>query len=375
MQLSLSPQITQVGAETGPRVGPSPTLAPARAASPANWHRLTDAAAWDAGLRLLPHPHVLQSWAWGELKSRWGWGAERWRLDDATGSPRAMVQLLRRRVGPLSVWYAPKGPVATDAEAYGAALAFIERRARRTIAIWAKIDGDPLFDWAAGNHDESQSQAALADLRARLVAQGWTPSARQVQFRNTMFTDLRQSDEALLGQMKEKWRYNVRLAGRRGVQVRPANERDHVTLYDMYAETGRRDGFVIRPREYYTDVWAAMHAQAFIAERDGQPLAGLILLCFADRAWYFYGMSKTESREHMPTYALQWHAMRWARDAGFATYDWWGAPEQLDETDTMWGVYRWKQGFGAHLIEGIGAWDYAPSRPLAKLAARFAPSA
>lgn len=281
-----------------------------------------------------------------------------------------MVQILRRRVGPLSVLYAPKGPVAADADAYAAALALIEHRARRAWAVWAKIDGDPLYALGDVQHADDDVRGPIVDVRHRLTARGWRLSARQVQFRNTMFTRLDQSDEALLAGMKEKWRYNVRLAARRGVQVRPATQADTTLLYDLYAETGKRDGFVIRTRPYYEDVWRSMRATSLIAEREGQPLAAVVLLCFADRAWYFYGMSRTESREHMPTYALQWHAMRWARDAGYAIYDWWGAPENPNESDPMWGVYRWKQGFGASTVTGLGAWDYAPSAALARLASR-----
>lgn len=365
MPLSPAPQNVQEARSRASR-GASASLATASV-----WTAIDHPAEWDAGLRALPHAHVLQSWQWGEFKARWGWSAERWRLDDGDGAPVAMVQLLRRRVGPVSAWYAPKGPTAADAAAYEAALAFVERRARRSLAIWAKIDGDPLYTAP----DANAYTATLERLRDSLQARGWRRSRRQVQFRNTLFTRLDRTDDELLAGMKEKWRYNVRLAARRGVTVRQATPADFGTLYDLYGETGRRDGFVIRTRAYYDDVWRSLNATAFIAERDGQALAGLVLLCFADRAWYFYGMSRTESREHMPTYALQWHAMRWARDAGYATYDWWGAPETADESDPMWGVYRWKQGFGARPIEGIGAWDFAPSPALAQLLARAMPGA
>jgi peptidoglycan pentaglycine glycine transferase (the first glycine) len=107
-----------------------------------------------------------------------------------------------------------------------------------------------------------------------------------------------------------------------------------------------------------------MSATALIAEHEGQALGGIVLFKQGARAWYFYGMSRSVGREHMPNHALQWAALRWARDAGCTVYDWWGAPEQLVETDSMWGVYRFKESFGARFVEGIGAWDFAPSRAL-----------
>jgi lipid II:glycine glycyltransferase (peptidoglycan interpeptide bridge formation enzyme) len=65
----------------------------------------------------------------------------------------------------------------------------------------------------------------------------------------------------------------------------------------------------------------------------------------------------------MPNHLLQWEACRAAREAGCRLYDLWGAPDTLEETDPMWGVYRFKLGLGGKLARGLGAWDY-PSRAL-----------
>ncbi len=333
------------------------------------WTRVADAHAWDEALRRLPAPHVLQSWAWGDFKSRWGWTAERWLLSDVQGSPRAAVQVLQRRIRrlPLCVLYAPKGPVFADHDAFGEALALLERLARAQRAIWVKLDGDP---------PAADSGSTLAPCRALLASRGWHYSRSQVQFRNTLHTDLRCDDDALLSAMKPKTRYNIRLAEKRGVRVRRVASiggDNAQLLYAMYAETARRDGFVIREAGYYFDAWRAMNGVAFVAEHEGQALAGLVLFCFADRAWYFYGMSRSVGREHMPNHLLQWTALRWARDQGYATYDWWGAPDRLDEGDSLWGVYRFKEGFGARFVEGLGAWDYAPSPVLYSAYLRLGP--
>jgi lipid II:glycine glycyltransferase (peptidoglycan interpeptide bridge formation enzyme) len=325
------------------------------------WREVTAAGAWDDALCCLPRPHALQSWAWGEFKSRWGWNAERWLLSDDASQPRAAVQILRRTLSraPACVLYAPKGPAAVGLEAYSQALAHIESRARTHRALWAKADGDPGHLIGASDAQE------LPRLRDLLTSRRWRLSPSQVQFRNTGLTDLRRSDDDLLAAMKPKTRYNVRLAEKRGVRVRvaaPIDAADADALFDMYSETSRRDGFLIRSAPYYFDAWRTMNATALIAEQDGRALAGLVLFRFGDRAWYFYGMSRTAGREHMPSYALQWRAMQWARAAGCDVYDWWGAPEREDdEADGMAGVWRFKQGFDAQFFEGIGAWDYAPS--------------
>ncbi len=181
-----------------------------------------------------------------------------------------------------------------------------------------------------------------------------------------MISDLTRDEETLLAAMKPKWRYNIRLAERRGVVVRAGTQADLPVFYALYRETGRRDGFLVRPFEYYRTIWERFMAQGLahllLAEVEGQPVAGLILFRFGPTAWYFYGASGNQGRELMPNHALQWAAMRWAKAAGCSRYDWWGAPDVLDETDPMWGVYRFKQGFGGEFVPHIGAWDYPTSR-------------
>jgi lipid II:glycine glycyltransferase (peptidoglycan interpeptide bridge formation enzyme) len=166
--------------------------------------------------------------------------------------------------------------------------------------------------------------------------------------------------------MKPKTRYNIRLAGRKGVQVRTGVEADFGLLYRMYAETSIRDGFAIREEGYYREVWGtflrAGLAEPLVAEVSGEPVAAVVIFYFAGKAWYLYGMSRAAHREKMPNYLLQWEAMRRAKAAGCLTYDLWGAPDHLDETDPMWGVYRFKEGLGGTVIRHVGAWDL-PVRP------------
>lgn len=176
-----------------------------------------------------------------------------------------------------------------------------------------------------------------------------------------MLIDLRPDDEQLLANMKQKTRYNIRLAARRGVTVRPGSLSDLDLLFKMYAETSVRDGFTIRNAEYYLSLWrdfvAAGMAESLLAEVDGEPVAGVIIFRFGGRAWYMYGMSRATHREKMPNYLLQWEAMVRAKQAGCVEYDLWGAPDEFEESDDLWGVYRFKAGLGAEVVRFIGAWD------------------
>ena len=164
-----------------------------------------------------------------------------------------------------------------------------------------------------------------------------------------------------------KTRYNIRLAGRKGVVVRIGDKSDLALLYRMYAETSLRDGFAIRGEDYYRTVWTefmgAGLAEPLIAEVDGLPVAAVVIFNFAGRAYYMHGMSRPVHRNKMPTYILQWEAIRRAKTGGCTVYDLWGAPEKFDQSDSMWGVYRFKQGLGGTVLRTMGAYDY-PVRPL-----------
>jgi peptidoglycan pentaglycine glycine transferase (the first glycine) len=145
-------------------------------------------------------------------------------------------------------------------------------------------------------------------------------------------------------------------------------------MYQMYAETSMRDGFVIRDEAYYQTVWRTFmgnppsdsqsqpSGEGLIAELEGEPLAAVSLFYFAGRAYYLFGMSRAEHREKMPNYLLQWEAMRRAKFLGCTTYNLWGAPDEFDTQDGLWGVFRFKEGLGGSVARTLGAWDFS-SRP------------
>ena len=312
---------------------------------------------WNKAVAGLPSAHVLQSYEWGDFKSRHGWQPTRL-LFERGGEAVAAASVLLRRLprGPWGVMYVPKGPALDygDPELTATVLSELEGLARAQRAIFVKIDPDVLAD--------------RNDVKQLLKMRGWRASREQIQFRNTMLVDLRRSEDELLSAMKGKWRYNIRLAQRKGVEVYHGGVDDLPLFYEMYTSTSARDEFIIRPFSYYADAWGTFVrqglAQLFLARREEDTLGGLILFHFGDKAWYMYGASTDRHRSLMPNHLLQWEAMRWARAQGYSSYDMWGAPDVLDETDPMWGVYRFKMGFGGEFATWLGAYDWPVSRPV-----------
>lgn len=326
-----------------------------------------DRAAWNTALRALPNAHILQSWEWGEFKRETtGWQPHRL-LFRHGGTPVAAVYVGLRRIGPICVMYAPKGPALdfADTPLLDFVLDTLQGLARKHFAIWLKIDPDAVIGTGVpGEEDDAPDPAGQALLHL-LQGRGWRFSGDQVQFRNTVAIDLTPSEDELLAAMSQNTRRKIRVAQRDGVTVRRGTLDDLPLLYDLYRVTSQRDGFLIRPAEYYLHEWRylmqADMAQPLIAEFDGKPIAHVILLHFARKCFYFYGASANEERDKMPNYLLQWEAMRWAKGRGYALYDMWGAPDQFIESDGMWGVYQFKRGFRGTVVRHAGAWDYAPS--------------
>lgn len=147
--------------------------------------------------------------------------------------------------------------------------------------------------------------------------------------KTTLLLDLRPSEEEILSQMKEKGRYNVRLAIKRGVTVRKSdgNEADVKTFFDLLSETLDRDGFSGNPLPYYEELVRTLtrtdRGGLFIAEKDGFPVAAAIATYFRDTATYYYGASTSdnEKRRDMPAYALQWEMMLEGKRRGCQVYD------------------------------------------------------
>jgi lipid II:glycine glycyltransferase (peptidoglycan interpeptide bridge formation enzyme) len=260
--------------------------------------------------------------------------------------------------------YCPRGPALDWSEEAlrRSVLADLTTIATQHSVVSIKIDPDLPVGYGLPGEPDSEEVALGQWIMEDLAQAGWRVSSDQIQFRNTLTLDLLLSEDEIMAGMKQKTRYNIRLADRRGVVVKRGGMQDFDLLYRMYAETSTRDGFVIRKPAYYQDAWGAfIHAgmaQPFIAMVEKEPVAALIVFRFGETATFMYGMSRSAHREKMPNHLLQWEAIHWAKEQGCKMYDFWGAPDHLDPKDPMWGVYNFKRGFGAKLVRTIGAWDF-----------------
>lgn len=206
------------------------------------------------------------------------------------------------------------------------------------------------------------------EIRLNYMTQNWNLKKANTDIlpTDTLFIDLQKDEDRLLREMKPKTRYNTRLSKRKGVQVREAGIDELEVWYQLYRETCNRNKIHFHDISYFKTVLEAdvSHARSkakaefLIAEADGIPLAAMFLVFAGQRATYLYGASSSTHRNFMAPYRLQFAAMRKAKEYGCTEYDMFGVSPTADPAHPLYGLYRFKTGFGGKLFHRMGCWDY-----------------
>ena len=310
---------------------------------------------WNQFLANHPNAHLLQMGEWGELKKDFGWKPVR------IISENIGAQILFRKL-PLgfTIGYMPK-PVFSEqlSEISNEFWDEVDSACKKNNAVFLKIEPDA---WIEEFQPFDLAQDKPSDFPT------FNPSTHKTQPPNTIIVSIKEDEEVILSRMKPKCRYNIRLAEKKGVIVRTWD--DIQAFHQMMLITGGRDNFGVHSKEYYQRAYDLFHpkgtCELLVAEFEGKPLASLMVFANGKRAWYVYGASNNEERNRMPTYLLQWEAIRWAKSKGCEEYDLWGVPDENEETleanfesrnDGLWGVYRFKRGFGGQLKRAAQALD------------------
>lgn len=314
-----------------------------------------------------PLADVLQSFAWGEVKRRSGWTPHRLVVEH-DGNIVAAAQVLETRPvrGAPPILYCPRGPVLDyrREDALRTLIDEVRRRAGKGVLLKC----DPALE------KDSPEAGVLERLGFRPAGGGGFGG---VQPASVMVLDLSLGLDKIHENFHQKWRYNIRLAERKGVQVAEARREDLATFYDLLLETARRDKFLVRGREYFETLYDVLHpagqAAVFLTRYQGTPVAGAMLLCFGGRATYTYGASSNEHRNTMPNHLMQWRMIQWAHEHGYQVYDFRGVSPVRDGKPVephIAGLNRFKEGFGARYVEYAGEFDL-PLRPVMYLGWRY----
>ena len=252
---------------------------------------------------------------------------------------------------------------------------------------WGYIPYGPVVDWANG--DQVRAVFAAIDRIAHqrrapfvkvepgfnltgidLGRFGLRPSPQTVQPPRTVLLDLDGDDEAILARMNQGTRRNIRKSEKYEVVIRTGTRADVASFNAMIQRTGNRQEFGVHAPEYYERAWDLFaprgQAALLIGSAEGRDLAGVMVFALGAQAWYLYGASLDVERQRMASYGVQWAAIRWAKARGARSYDLYGIPDAEPEaleaqfetrSDGLWGVYRFKRGWGGTVTRSVGAWD------------------
>ncbi len=298
---------------------------------------------WDRLITANPDGgNVLQAKAFGELKIRHGWEA------DYIVSGGVAILTLSRHIPILGKYtYIPKGPGVNDLPS----LKKVVKELRSSNAFCVRMDPE-----IAKEKGEPAQMAAAGLLRTR-----------DIQYNTaTVIVDLKPSEDEIIASFKQKTRYNIRLAAKKGVTVKAAetNSESMAQLYRMAKSTYERAGVYAREEAYFTDFWS-LHAeqgsgQMFFAYFEEEPVAGAFITYLGKSGLYKDGASYRDHPELQAPYLMQWEIMRWLKSRGVEEYDLHGVPPlaEIDNPDhPLAGLARFKRGFNSEITEFIGTYD------------------
>lgn len=311
-----------------------------------------------------------QSWAWGELKARFGWQPHRLSAADSASA----AQLLIRPYRGLSVAYVPRGPVtAADGSVDAGLLEEMVRVARSRRAAFVRLEPDL-----------AQDDPRAATLEAQLRAAGFRAAEKTIQPRSTVVLDLAPTLPDLLRGLSKGHRGNLKRAERDGVTVRVAtNPAETETLHRMLRATSQRKAFGFHSAAYFRVLLEVFGdaAQLLIAERHGEAIGASLNLAWAGQGVYLSAGSTAAGLEYSAAHLLHWRAITWARERGARTWDHFGIAdargqvelaaasgadratpemERLEAAarrDPLDGVYRFKKGWGGRVVRFLPAYE------------------
>ncbi len=312
---------------------------------------------WRAFVAASPHGEVLQTLEWGPVK-RPDWVPVPVALE-AAGKFDATALVLKRNLAfGRSFFYLPRGPILDwqRANVVDSMFARLRELAKTHRAAFIKIDPCVTDD--------------TPGIRETLTRLGFAPSPDATghfsgqQPRCNMKLSLEGTLDDIQARFHQKWRYNIRVAAKKGVTIHADTTRDDLAIFhSIYRVTAGRNEFTGRPLSYFQKMWDSLEPaglmKLFIAYHDSQALSAAICFLLPPHCQYIYGASSNEKRNLMPNHLMQWTMIQWAKENGCEVYDFRGVPDpELGEMPPgEEGLVRFKTGFGAELVRYVGEYD------------------
>ena len=290
--------------------------------------------------------HPLQSYEWGEFRS--SKKVEILRLGEYKGDRLEDVYQISLHQIPKTPWkigYCPKSNIPSKE-----VVKKIVELVREKGVVMVKFEP---------NVKKEEGEARMKKWRKEFPIVEGNP----LFTRYTFWLNLKKSKEELMAEMKSKTRYNVRLAEKRGVKViEDSSKKGFEDYWKLMEATTKRQGFYAHDKRYHEKMWEVMseskQAHLFKAVFEDKVLTAWVLLKLNKVLYYPYGASSREHRELMANNLIMWEVIKFGKKEGCELFDMWGSlGTDPDKNDPWYGFHRFKEGYGAELVEFVGSWD------------------
>ena len=292
-----------------------------------------------------------QSIEWGKVKSD-SWKNEVVLAEDESGNIIGSISVLIRKI-PIfgNLMYSSRGPVCDihDEKVMGMLTDGLRELGKKYHAFILKIEPDI-------KSDDQEFRDIISKLGYKIKDDAKNFS-EEINPRYVFRLDIKdKTEDEIFSAFHQKTRYNVRLAGKKGVEVRQGTREDLKAFHEIMKITGKRDDFIIRPLSYFEKMYDELgdHAKLLMAFYEDKPISGIFNIDYGNKVWYLYGASSNEHRNLMPNYLLQWEGIKYAIANKKDMYDFRGVSGVVDENHPQYGLYRFKKGFNAEFTEFIG---------------------
>ncbi len=158
----------------------------------------------------------------------------------------------------------------------------------------------------------------------------------------TAVIGLDNSEDEILKNMKQKWRYNIRLAVKKWVVVKEVSKtKENIKeFYNLMLETTSRDNFFWNKLEFYEVFLNSLENSSLLLAYKGEKvICGWIFIFDKDVSIYYYwaSTSSKEYRNLMAPYLLQWEAIKRAKNYWSVLYDFlWVSEPNKKNTSLSW---------------------------------------
>ncbi len=163
----------------------------------------------------------------------------------------------------------------------------------------------------------------------------------------TAVLELKASEEEILKNMKPKWRYNIGVAQKKGVQcaIVEKSKENIESFFHLMKETTSRDNFSGNTYAYYETFLKELKESELILAYYQDTVIAWGIFVFDDVSLYYYGASSSKERNVMAPYLVQWTAIQEAKKRGASLYDFLGVAGPWEKNSPLLGVTDFKLKF------------------------------